>query len=217
MIDNPINFILHIDSSLTQLASELGLLIYLVLFLIIFCETGLVIFPFLPGDSLLFISGGLAGTGILSLPVLLIVIASAAIIGDTVNFWIGRYAGMRVMEGRLSHFVKGEWIEYTHLFFEKYGSVTIVIARFVPIVRTFAPFLAGVGEMHYTTFLLYNVAGGILWSSGLIVGGYFIGNIPIVQEHVSILMWLVLLICLFAIGMVCKSVICAVMHKDKTD
>jgi membrane-associated protein len=204
---NFIDLFLHLDKSLSDMAVELGLLIYLVLFIIIFCETGLVVTPFLPGDSLLFIAGALAGTGVLNLPVLLVVIVSAAIIGDTVNFWIGRYAGARILEGRLSGFVKGEWIGYTRSFFARYGGATIVVARFVPYVRTFAPFLAGVGEMHYRWFLIYNIVGAFLWTFGLVLGGYVIGNIPVVQEHVSILMWFVLFLCLFAVGMVIKAII----------
>ncbi|GAB6285393.1 MAG: VTT domain-containing protein [Methanoregula sp.] len=215
MIFAPVDFVLHIDTSLAQMSGELGLFIYVVLFFIIFCETGLVVFPFLPGDSLLFIAGALAGTGHLSLPLLLAVTAIAAIAGDTVNFWIGRYAGTKIVNGRLSAFVKGEWIDKTRTFYEKYGGATIVVARFVPYVRTFAPFLAGVGEMHYTSFLLYNVIGGLLWTCGLILGGFFIGNIPIVQDHISLLMWLVLFLCIIALAMVGKTVLSVALHKKE--
>ena len=141
--------------------------------------------------------------------------ALAAILGDTVNFWIGRYAGTTIVNGRFSAFVKGEWIDKTRKFYEKYGGATIVIARFVPYVRTFAPFLAGVGEMHYASFLLYNIPGGVLWTCGLIVGGYFIGNIPIVQDHISLLMWLVLIICILALGMVAKTLLSVALHKKQ--
>ncbi len=215
MIFAPVDFVLHIDTSLAQMSGELGLFIYVVLFFIIFCETGLIVFPFLPGDSLLFIAGALAGTGHLSLPLLLAVTAIAAIAGDTVNFWIGRYAGTKIVNGRLSAFVKGEWIDKTRTFYEKYGGATIVVARFVPYVRTFAPFLAGVGEMHYTSFLLYNVIGGLLWTCGLILGGFFIGNIPIVQDHISLLMWLVLFLCIIALAMVGKTVLSVALHKKE--
>jgi len=215
MIFALVDFILHIDTSLAQMSGELGLFIYVVLFFIIFCETGLVVFPFLPGASLLFIAGALAGTGHLSLPLLLAVTAIAAIAGDTVNFWIGRYAGTKIVNGRLSAFVKGEWIDKTRTFYEKYGGATIVVARFVPYVRTFAPFLAGVGEMHYTSFLLYNVIGGLLWTCGLILGGFFIGNIPIVQDHISLLMWLVLFLCIIALAMVGKTVLSVALHKKE--
>ncbi len=197
------------------MAGELGLLIYLVLFLVIFCETGFVVTPFLPGDSLLFIAGALAGTGVLSLPILLGIVFIAAITGDTVNFWIGRYAGMRIIEGRLSGFVRGEWIEYTREFYQRWGGATIVVARFVPYIRTFAPFLAGVGDMHYRSFLVYNVLGGFLWTFGLVLGGYFIGNIPVVQDNVGVLMWFVLLLCLFAVGMVIKALIQGIMQNRR--
>jgi len=213
MVFAPVDFILNADTSLAQMSTELGIFIYVVLFLIIFCETGLVFFPFLPGDSLLFIAGALAGTGMLSLPLLILVTASAAILGDTVNFWIGRYAGTSLVNGRFSAFVKGEWIDKTRLFYEKYGGATIIIARFVPYVRTFAPFLAGIGEMHYRSFLLANVVGGLLWTSGLILAGYFIGNIPFVQDHMSLLMWLVLILCIITLGMVAKTLISVALHK----
>jgi len=213
MVFAPVDFILNADTSLALMSTELGIVIYVVLFLIIFCETGLVFFPFLPGDSLLFIAGALAGTGMLSLPLLILVTASAAILGDTVNFWIGRYAGTSLVNGRFSAFVKGEWIDKTRLFYEKYGGVTIIVARFVPYVRTFAPFLAGVGEMHYRSFLVANVVGGVLWTSSLILAGYFIGNIPFVQDHMSLLMWLVLIICIITVGMVAKTLISVALHK----
>lgn len=205
-----IHLILHIDSSLEQMALELGLLIYAVLFLIIFCETGLVVTPFLPGDSLLFVSGALAGNEILNIWVLLVIIGLGAIIGDTVNFWIGKFAGCKVLEGRLSAFIHKRWLEKTHHYFEKYGGATIVIARFVPIVRTFAPFLAGIGKMNYQKFLFYNVTGAIIWTWALVGGGYLIGNIPVISEHISLLMWLVLALCIFSIAMVTKAVLSAV-------
>lgn len=208
-----IDLFLHLDTSLSSMAGELGLLIYLVLFIIIFCETGFVVTPFLPGDSLLFIAGALAGSGILNLPLLLVIIICAAIAGDTVNFWIGRYAGLKIIEGRFGGFIKGEWIEYTRSFFARWGGATIVVARFVPYVRTFAPFLAGVGEMHYRWFLFFNVFGAVLWTSALVIGGYIIGNIPVVQENVGILMWFVLFLCLFAAGMVIKSLIEGIFPK----
>lgn len=210
------DLILNIDSSLETMAGELGILIYAVLFLIIFCETGFVVTPFLPGDSLLFVGGALAGTGVLNIWLLLFVIGFAAIAGDTVNFWIGRYAGCKIMDGRLSAFIHPEWLEKTHRFYEKYGGITIVIARFIPIVRTFAPFLAGIGVMNYRLFLFYNVIGGVLWTGGVVGAGYFIGNVPFIQENVSILMWLVLAICLFSIAMVIKSIYSAIRSGKKS-
>ncbi|MDD3574086.1 VTT domain-containing protein [Methanospirillum sp.] len=205
-----IHLILHIDSSLEQMALELGLLVYAVLFLIIFCETGLVVTPFLPGDSLLFVSGALAGNEILNIWVLLVIIGLGAIIGDTLNFWIGKFAGCKVLEGRLSAFIHKRWLEKTHHYFEKYGGATIVIARFIPIVRTFAPFLAGIGKMNYQKFLFYNVTGAIIWTWALVGGGYLIGNIPVISEHISLFMWFVLALCIFSIAMVAKSVLSAV-------
>ena len=193
-----IDLFLHLDTSLSSMAGELGLLIYLVLFIIIFCETGFVVTPFLPGDSLLFIAGALAGSGILNLPLLLVIIICAAIAGDTVNFWIGRYAGLKIIEGRFGGFIKGEWIEYTRSFFARWGGATIVVARFVPYVRTFAPFLAGVGEMHYRWFLFFNVFGAVLWTSALVIGGYIIGNIPVVQgkcRHPDVVCSLLMPVC----------------------
>ena len=210
---NPIDLFLNLDQSLSVMAAELGILIYLVLFIVIFCETGFVVTPFLPGDSLLFIAGALAGSGVLNLPALLIIVTLAAILGDTVNFWIGRYAGDRIMHGRLSGLVKGEWIQYTQEFYARWGGATIVVARFVPYVRTFAPFLAGIGNMHYRWFLAYNIIGGIIWTFGLVLGGYIIGNIPVVQDNVGVLMWFVLLLCLFAVGMVIKALIQGIMPK----
>jgi membrane-associated protein len=210
---NPIDLFLNLDQSLSVMAIELGIFIYLVLFIVIFCETGFVVTPFLPGDSLLFIAGALAGSGVLNLPALLIIVTVAAILGDTANFWIGRYAGDRIMHGRLSGLVKGEWIQYTQEFYARWGGATIVVARFVPYVRTFAPFLAGIGNMHYRWFLAYNIIGGIIWTFGLVLGGYIIGNIPVVQDNVGVLMWFVLLLCLFAVGMVIKALIQGIMPK----
>ncbi len=210
---NLLDLFLNLDHSLSQMAGELGPLIYLVLFIIIFCETGFVVTPFLPGDSLLFIAGALAGSGVLNLPTLVVIVAVAAILGDTANFWIGRYAGERMMTGRLSGFVKGEWIQFTREFYARWGGATIVVARFVPYVRTFAPFLAGIGNMHYRWFLIYNIAGGLLWAGGLVFAGYILGNVPVVQENVGVLMWFVLLLCLFAVGMVIKMLLQGIMHR----
>ncbi len=211
-----LDLFLNLDHSLSQMAGELGVLIYLVLFIVIFCETGFVITPFLPGDSLLFIAGALAGTGVLDLPALIIIVTAAAILGDTANFWIGRYAGTWILDSKFSGFVKGEWIQYTQEFYARWGGATIVVARFVPYIRTFAPFLAGIGNMHYRWFLIYNVIGGVLWTCGLIGGGYILGNIPVVQDNVGILMWFVLLLCLFAVGMVIKMLLQGIMPKRES-
>ncbi len=210
---SPVDLFLNIDQSLATLAAEIGLLIYVLLFFIIFCETGFVVTPFLPGDSLLFISGALAGTGTLSLPILLVVIFSAAVAGDTVNFWIGRYAGNALMTGRFSGLIRKEWIDHTRRFYAQWGGITIIIARFVPYVRTFAPFLAGVGDMHYGWFITYNIVGAALWTGILVLGGFFIGNIPVVQENMTFLMWIVLFLCLFAIGMIIKALLQGLLNK----
>src|SRR3989344_7385355 len=178
---NLIDFILHIDKYLYLIVQDYGILSYLILFFIVFCETGLVVTPFLPGDSLLFVAGTLAANGILNLFFLFLVFVIAAILGDTVNYWIGNYFGERVF--LKSRFVNKNYIEKTKEFYRKHGGKTIVIARFIPIIRTFAPFIAGVGKMNYLSFLAYNVIGGIVWVALFTLGGYYFGNMPIVKEN----------------------------------
>src|SRR5690554_5060645 len=184
-----IDFILHIDQYLEVFLQDYGVWVYAILFLIIFVETGLVVMPFLPGDSLLFATGMLAAQFPESLNVWLVMILLfiAAVLGDTVNYSIGKAVGMRIVNFKIfgRQPVKMEHIEKTHAFYEKYGSKTIVIARFVPIVRTLAPFVAGIGRMNYTTFLTYNVVGGIVWVVGITLAGYFLGNIPIIKDNFS--------------------------------
>ncbi|MBU4270852.1 MAG: DedA family protein [Planctomycetes bacterium] len=178
---------LHLDKHLGEVIKDYGVWTYLILLAIIFCETGLVFTPFLPGDSLLFAAGALAALPDSPLdPVWLVVLLSAAAIaGDTVNYWIGAYIGPRAFSGEV-RFLKKEYLDRTHAFYEKYGGKTIVIARFVPIVRTFAPFVAGVGAMNYTKFIVYNVAGGIAWVAIFVLGGYWFGNFTLVKEHFSL-------------------------------
>ncbi len=166
---------------------------YLILFTVIFCETGLVVTPFLPGDSLLFAAGTMAGGGHLSLGMLLAVLTAAAIVGDNVNYWIGRYIGPRAFSGQV-RFLKKQHLDRTHRFFEKYGGKTIILARFVPIVRTFAPFVAGVGTMNYGRFLLYDVPGGIAWVSIFVLGGYWFGSRPWVKDHFSVVVLAIIII-----------------------
>lgn len=190
-----VDFILHLDVHLGALIQTFGIWSYAVLFLIIFCETGLVIAPFLPGDSLLFTAGALAAIGSFNIIVLFIVIALAAILGDTVNYSIGKFLGPRVFKSK-SKFLKKEYLEKTKTFFAKYGNKTIVIARFVPIIRTFAPFIAGVGEMPYWEFLSYNIIGGIAWVALFLFGGYFFGNIAFMKQHFSIVIIFIILISL---------------------
>src|SRR5215211_9229424 len=184
-----IDLILHLDKHLTELVANYHLWVYAILFLIIFCETGLVVTPFLPGDSLLFAAGALSAslnTGGTLNPILLIVVLSiAAIAGDTVNYLIGAYIGPKVFE-RDSRFLKKEYFDRTNAFYEKYGGKTIILARFVPIVRTFAPFVAGVGKMNYRRFITFNIIGGILWVTIFITLGALFGNIPFVKNNFEI-------------------------------
>jgi membrane-associated protein len=187
MIDSLITIFLHIDQNMAAVVQEYGFWTYLILFSIIFFETGFVIFPFLPGDSLLFVGGAAAASGMLDIKWLLIVIILGAVIGDTVNYWIGNYLGLHVFQERFPTLVKKEYIDRTYGFYEKYGGATIFIARFVPLVRTFAPFLAGVGSMHYRRFLFYNALGGTCWTICLVMAGYYFGKLTVVQENMSIL------------------------------
>jgi membrane-associated protein len=177
-----VDFFLHIDRHLLDLATSYGTWIYAILFLIVFLETGVVVTPFLPGDSLLFATGALAAAGVLDIGTALAVLTAAAIIGDNTNYWIGRGIGPRVFT-ETSRWLKREHLLRTQRFYEKHGGKTVVIARFVPIVRTFAPFVAGVGRMHYPRFLAFDVAGGLLWIWGFGLLGYFFGNQPIVKEN----------------------------------
>lgn len=178
-----LDFILHLDVHLAELISAYGTLTYVILFAIIFAETGLVVFPFLPGDSLLFAAGTLSALGSLHLSAILLLFITAAIVGDSVNYWIGNLLGQKVVDNKNIKFINQEHIDKTEAFFKKHGGKAIVLARFVPIVRTFAPFVAGVGKMHYETFLFYNVVGGIIWVGLFTLAGYFFGNIPFVKEH----------------------------------
>ncbi len=184
LIHSFIDIFVHLDTHLAEIISQYGTLTYLILFLIIFCETGLVVTPFLPGDSLLFAAGTFAATGALNLPILLFLLTTAAIIGDSVNYAIGKALGPKVFKQN-RRFLNHEHLEKTQRFYEKYGAKTIVIARFIPIIRTFAPFVAGVGRMKYETFAFYNVVGGILWCFVFTLLGYGFGNIPIVRDNFS--------------------------------
>ncbi len=194
LIKQLIDLVLHLDQHLVELVTQYGSWTYAILFLIIFCETGLVVTPFLPGDSLLFAIGALSATGALD-PLLLVGLLSvAAIIGDTVNYWVGYRIGPRVFHGEGSRLLNPKHLERTHAFYERYGGKTIVLARFIPIVRTFAPFVAGIGRMTYSRFLLYNVAGGIVWISAFVYAGYFFGNIPLVKKNFALVIFAIILV-----------------------
>jgi membrane-associated protein len=183
LIRQAIDFILHIDRYLTQITSEYGYLTYGILFLIIFAETGLVVTPFLPGDSLLFAVGAIAALGSIDIYLIIILLTIAAILGDTVNYWVGYFLKDRVLGGDKIKFINKKHIEKTHEFYEKYGGKTIIIGRFIPIVRTFAPFVAGIGSMDYKKFITYNVVGGILWIFLFTIAGYFFGNLPVIKRN----------------------------------
>ncbi len=180
-----IDLFLHLDQHLGEVIAQYGTWTYLILFVIVFCETGLVVTPFLPGDSLLFAAGTFAGMGALEAGWLFLLLASAAILGDTVNYWVGAAIGPRAFTGHY-RFLKKEYLDRTHRFYEKHGGKTIVLARFIPIIRTFAPFVAGIGAMHYGRFVAYNVIGGGAWVASFVFLGYFFGTIPLVQRHFSL-------------------------------
>ncbi len=182
-----IDLFLHLDAHISEITNEYGLLTYLLLFAIIFCETGLVITPFLPGDSLIFATGALAASGSFNLFTLLVVLCLAAVAGDTVNYHTGQFLGNRVISNENIRFIKKEQLDRTHLFFEKYGVKAIILARFIPVIRTFAPFVAGIGTMPYSTFIVYNIIGGILWVMSFLFGGYFFGNLIVVKNNFSFL------------------------------
>ncbi len=177
-----IDLFIHLDDHLNTVIQTYGVWTNLLLFLIIFMETGLVVTPFLPGDSLIFAAGTFAGMGSLNIYLLITLLSLAAILGDTANYWIGHYIGPRAFSGEI-RFLKKEYLDRTHQFYEKHGGKTIILARFIPIVRTFAPFVAGVGAMTYSRFILYNVVGGIAWVMIFSLGGFFFGSIPFVQQN----------------------------------
>jgi membrane-associated protein len=177
-----IDLILHLDKYLGEIIQNYGTWTYLLMFFVIFMETGFVITPFLPGDSLIFAAGAFAGLGYLHIGILFLVLGAAAIAGDTANYWIGHYIGPRAFSGNI-RFLKKEYLDRTHAFYEKHGGKTIIIARFIPIIRTFAPFVAGIGAMTYPRFIAYNVIGGLAWVALFSFGGYFFGNLPVVQQN----------------------------------
>jgi membrane-associated protein len=193
LILKSIDIFLHLDEYLGQVIQQYGVWTNLLLFLVIFMETGLVVTPFLPGDSLIFAAGTFAGMGHFNIIVLLVMLSVAAILGDTVNYWIGHYIGPRAFSGNI-RFLKKEYLERTHGFYEKHGGKTIIIARFIPIIRTFAPFVAGIGAMTYSKFIAYNVIGGLLWVFLFTLAGYFFGGLAVVQDNFSLVIIAIVLI-----------------------
>jgi membrane-associated protein len=189
-----IDLIVHLDKHLSVLIQSYGVWTYLILFVVIFCETGLVVTPFLPGDSLLFAAGSFAALGALNPVWLFGVLAAAAVLGDTANYWIGYAIGPKVFQRERSRFFKKEYLDRTHVFYEKHGGMTIIIARFVPIIRTFAPFVAGIGRMSYGRFISYNVIGGIAWVAAFVFGGYLFGNIPLVKRNFTAVIFMIIVI-----------------------
>jgi membrane-associated protein len=180
-----IDLFLHLDQHLSRVIADYGVWTHLILFVIVFAETGLVVTPFLPGDSLLFAAGTFAALGSLDLWLVVVLLVAAAILGDTVNYWVGAWVGPRAFSGNI-RFLRKDYLDRTHAFYEKHGGKTVIIARFVPIIRTFAPFVAGVGAMSYPKFITYNVVGAVLWVGLFVPAGYFFGNIPAVRKNFTL-------------------------------
>lgn len=187
-----IDLILHVDKYLTSIVQAYGIWTYAILFFIIFIETGFVVTPILPGDSLIFLSGAIAESGNLKIELLFVILSVAAILGDTVNYWIGHFAGPKIFTKKNSRFFKREYLERTHGFFEKHGGKTIIMARFIPVIRTFAPFVAGIVNMSYLRFITYNVLGGVMWVAIFVFGGYYFGNLPVVQENLTLAIYAII-------------------------
>lgn len=189
-----LDFVLHVDAHLTQFVQSYGAWVYALLFLVIFVETGVVVMPFLPGDSLLFVVGALCGLGLMNLPLTLVLLVAAAVLGNQANYTIGRRVGPRVFQWEDSRFFNKRAFDRTHAFYERWGGFTLVAGRFMPFVRTFAPFVAGVAQMTRRRFTLFDVSGGVLWVCSLTLAGYLFGNIPWVHEHLSTIIWAMILI-----------------------
>lgn len=194
------SFVLHIDKHLGEIIANYGVLSNLILFLIIFAETGLVFVPFLPGDSLLFAAGAFAAIGSFNIYLILTLLFLAAFLGDTVNYWIGHFFGQKIIDNPKIPFVNQKHIDQTQEFYKKHGGRTIFLARFIPIIRTFAPFVAGVGKMHYGDFIKYNLAGGFVWVFGFTLLGFFFGNIPVVKDNFSVVVIAIILLSVAPIG-----------------
>jgi membrane-associated protein len=217
MIETILGLIFHLDQHLSAVVHSYGMWTYLILFCIIFFETGFVITPFLPGDSLLFVSGAAAASGVMNLEILIVAVILGAVTGDTVNYWMGNYLGLHVFQKRFPNFIKKKYIEKTNGFYDKYGGATIFVARFVPLVRTFAPFLAGVGAMKYRRFLFYNILGAVSWTLVIVLSGYYLGTFTIVKANMSLLILLVLVMTAGTILLIIAGLIQAFRQKKKPD
>lgn len=189
-----LDIVLHLDAHLLALVQEYGVWAYAILFCIIFAETGLVVAPFLPGDSLLFVIGALCGMGSLELEVALPLLVLAAFMGDNTNYWIGRLLGLRLLEHASPRFIRHEHLEKTHAFYAKHGGKTVILARFLPIIRTFAPFVAGIGTMNYRHYVMFSIIGGVSWIGSLILAGYFFGNIPVIKDNLTLMILVIVFI-----------------------
>jgi membrane-associated protein len=194
LITEFIKILIHLDKYLSTVIQNYGIWTNLILFIIVFCETGLVVTPFLPGDSLLFAAGTFAAGGMLEVRWLLILLTTAAVVGDTVNYAIGHFVGPKVFYKENVRFLNKKYLESAHEFYEKYGGKAIILARFIPIIRTFVPFVAGIGQMNYFRFLSYNIIGGIAWVVLLVSAGYFFGSIPIVKQNFTLVIYIIILI-----------------------
>jgi len=194
VISSFFNLLTHLDQHLLLLLQNYGSWVYLILFLIIFCETGLVVTPFLPGDSLLFVTGTLAATGALNVQGVALLLMAASFSGDNTNYWIGRYLGPKVFRKEQSRFFNRYYLEKTQGFYEKHGGKTILIARFIPIIRTFAPFVAGIGRMRYLRFVFYSLGGSVFWISFFVFGGFYFGNVPLVKQNLTAFIVLIIFV-----------------------
>ncbi|GAB1232335.1 DedA family protein [Ferrigenium sp. UT4] len=194
LLSGLIDIVLHLDAHLLALVQEYGMWVYAILFFIIFAETGLVVAPFLPGDSLLFVIGALCGMGSLQLEVALPLLVLAAFMGDNTNYWIGRLLGLRLLNRASPRLIKPEHLEKTHAFYAKHGGKTVIFARFLPIIRTFAPFVAGIGTMDYRKYVMFSITGGVSWIGSLILAGFFFGNIPVIKENLTLMILVIVVI-----------------------
>jgi membrane-associated protein len=200
LLRSVIDLFLHLDQHLSRIIADYGVWTHLILFAIVFAETGLVVTPFLPGDSLLFAAGTFAALGSLDLGLLMVLLMGAAILGDTVNYWAGAWVGPKAFSGTV-RFLRRDYLERTHAFYEKHGGKTIILARFVPIIRTFAPFVAGVGAMSYPKFIAYNIVGAVLWVGLFVPAGYFFGNIPAVRKNFTLVIFAIIALSVLPIAL----------------